>query len=110
MFDLFMIQNRHQFYYIFENYQKSIFCIDNVEMRYHNGPQHRLEWSDVVFQLHQMEAAKGLQPYPHSPVTLRHGDQRSASPASSYNNLRRDSHFVQLFILIFMLTQWENRT
>ena len=39
----------------------SICCLDNDKMKDDNEAEDRLEWSEVIFQLHQMEAARTLQ-------------------------------------------------
>lgn len=41
--------------------QGSIVCTNNDRFEDHNAPENRLEWSDVMFQVYQMEAAKRLQ-------------------------------------------------
>ena len=41
--------------------QGSILCINNNKLEDHNAPESRLEWSDIIFQVYQMEAAKKLQ-------------------------------------------------
>ena len=41
--------------------QGSIVCINNDKSEDHNAPGSRLEWSDIIFQVYQMEAAKKLQ-------------------------------------------------
>ena len=41
--------------------QGSIVCFNNDKSEDHNAPESRLEWSDIIFQVYQMEAAKRLQ-------------------------------------------------
>ena len=41
--------------------QGSMLYIDNDKTKDHNHPQSRLEWSDVILQVYQMQAAKTLQ-------------------------------------------------
>ena len=41
--------------------QGSIFCAENDKMKDHNHPQDRLQWSEVLFQVHHSEAVKALQ-------------------------------------------------
>ena len=47
--------------------QRSIFCAYNDKTKDHNDSKDRLEWSDIVSQIYQMEAARALQ----SPKLLR---------------------------------------
>lgn len=42
--------------------QGSIVYINNNKLDDHNAPESRLERSDIMFQVYQMEAAKPLQP------------------------------------------------
>lgn len=50
---------------IYTNYfcpgQGSIFCTENDKWKDHNHPQDRLQWSEIVFQIHQSEAVKAHQ-------------------------------------------------
>ena len=41
--------------------QGSIVCVNNDKLEDHNAPESRLEWSEILFQVYQMEAAKTLQ-------------------------------------------------
>ena len=41
--------------------QGSILCINNNKLEDHNAPESWFEWSDIIFQVYQMEAAKKLQ-------------------------------------------------
>ena len=41
--------------------QGSIVCADNDKMHDHNAPGNRLQWSEIMFQLYQIEGAKQLQ-------------------------------------------------
>ena len=41
--------------------QGSIVCFNDDKSEDHNAPESRLEWSDIIFQVYQMEAAKRLQ-------------------------------------------------
>ena len=41
--------------------QGSIVCVNNNKLEDHNAPESRLEWSDIMFQVYQIEAAKRLQ-------------------------------------------------
>ena len=41
--------------------QGCIICVNNSNLEDHKAPESRLEWSDVVFQVYQMEATKTLQ-------------------------------------------------
>ena len=41
--------------------QGSIVCVNNNKLEDHNAPKSRLEWSDIMFQVYRIEAAKRLQ-------------------------------------------------
>ena len=41
--------------------QGSIFCIENDKAKDRSHPQDRLNWSEIVFQVHHMESARALQ-------------------------------------------------
>ena len=42
--------------------QGSIFCAFNDKTNDYNDPEDRLHWSEIVFQIYEMEAARALQP------------------------------------------------
>ena len=41
--------------------QGSIVCVNNNKLEDHNASESRLEWSDIMFQVYRIEAAKRLQ-------------------------------------------------
>lgn len=47
---------------LFSAREGSIVCLNNDKFDDRNAPASRLEWSDIIFQVYQMEAAKKLQP------------------------------------------------
>ena len=56
---------------IYDNFfsptQGIIFCANNDKTKDHNDPQDRLQWSEIIFQIHQSEALRALK----SPKLLR---------------------------------------